>query len=70
VKLELERAGDAEVATAAADGPEKVRVSLGARPQEAAVGKHEVNGTNVVERHATRAHQPTQSSTERQPAVA
>ena len=47
----LERGDDAEVAAAAADGPEEIGVLGGARVDELAVGEHDVGAQQVVDRH-------------------
>ena len=44
VQAELQAGHDAEVAAAAADRPEQVRVVLGVRAEQLAVGGHDVGG--------------------------
>jgi hypothetical protein len=62
----LQRRRDAEVAPAAADRPEQVRVLPGARADHAAVREDHVRRLQVVERQAVLRHQPAQSPAERQ----
>ena len=50
VRLERELRDDAEVATAAADRPEEVRVLVGARGHLRAVGEHHLRREQVVDR--------------------
>ena len=49
VQPELEAGCHAKVAAAAADCPEQVRVRLGVRPQELAIGGHDLGGQQVVD---------------------
>jgi hypothetical protein len=62
----LERGDDAEVAAAAADGPEEVGVLLLARGEDLALRGHDVRGHEVVDGGAVLAHQPADPSAERQ----
>ena len=52
VEPELEPGHDAEVAAAAADRPEQVRVRLGVDAEELAVGGHDLGGEQGVDRQA------------------
>ena len=58
VSLVLETGGDAEVAAAAAQGPEQVRVVLGAGHDDLAVGGDDLDRQQVVDGEAVLAHQP------------
>ena len=62
----LERGDDAEVAGAAADGPEEVGVLGGARVDELAVGEHDVDAQQVVDRHPEAAAEPAEAAAERE----
>ena len=63
-QLELQRGDDAEVALAAADGPEQLGLGVGADPAQPAVGGDDLDGGHVVGREAVlatqRAHAPTE----------
>ena len=52
VQAELEAGGDAEVAAAAADGPEQLGMGLGVDLEQAAVGGHHLGGQQVVDGQA------------------
>ncbi len=67
VQPELEAGRDAEVAAAAADRPEEVRVRLGVDAQELAVGGHDVGGQQVVDREAVLADQVPDAAAQRDP---
>jgi hypothetical protein len=67
VQAKTERGGDAEVRAGAAKSPEQIRVFVLARPDEAAVGGHEVDREQVVDREAELPLQPSHSPAERQP---
>ena len=62
----LERRGDAEVAAAAAEAPEQVRMLVGAHGQDAPVGRHELDREQVVGGEAELRHQPAETAAERQ----
>ena len=64
-----ERGHDAEVAAAAADRPEEVRVLVGARPQQLAVGGDDVGGEQVVAGQAVLAVEPADAATSVRPAM-
>ena len=70
VQAELEVRHDAEVAAAAADGPVEVRVLVGVRVQQAAVGGHDVHALHVVERKAEAPREPAEAAAEREAADA
>ena len=58
-------AGDhAEVAAAAPQRPEQVGVLVLGRPQQFAVGRHDIDGEEVVDREAVLAHQPADATAE------
>src|SRR3546814_4138277 len=63
VQAELERGDHAEVAAAAPQRPKQVGVLVLGRPQQLAVGGHDVDGEEVVDREAVLAHQPDRKST-------
>ena len=65
--LVLEPRRDAEVAAAAADGPEQVGMLLVARPHDVAGSGHDLRRTQAVDRHPVLAHQPAEPAAERQP---
>ncbi len=67
MQLVLEGRDDAEVAAASSDGPEQVRVLLGAGPQQTSVSGHDVGGYEVVAREPVAAVQPPQPAAEREP---
>ena len=64
------RGGDAEVAAAAAQPPEQLRLGLGVDVHPLAVGGHEVDGEQVVDGQAVLAHEVPEPAAERQPADA
>ena len=66
MQLELERCDDPEVATAAAQAPEEVRVLVLARDDEVAVGRDDVAGAQVVDRETELPHQVADAATEGQ----
>ncbi len=70
MQAELEVRHDAEVAAAAADGPVEVRVLVGIRVQQAAVGGHDVHALHVVERKAEAPREPAEAAAEREAADA
>ena len=70
VHLEQERGDDAEVAAAAANGPEQVGVLLGIGGHEPAVGQHHVHFEDVVDGEAAFAGEMTEPAAQRQPADA
>jgi hypothetical protein len=57
VQAELEAGRNTEVAPAAADGPEEVRMRLGVRVQQLAVGRDHLSGQKVVDRQAVLANE-------------
>jgi hypothetical protein len=59
VEPEPEPGGHPEVAAAAADGPEQVRVGLGVHVQDAAVRRHDLGGQQVVDGQAVLSHEIT-----------
>ena len=63
----LERRRNPEVAAAAANCPEQIRVLVGARVCDAGVRHHDLGRPEVIERQTVLRHQPTQTATERQP---
>ena len=63
---ELERRHHAEVGAGAADAPEELGLLLLARPDRAAVGGHELDGTQVVDRQPEVPLQPAHAAAERQ----
>ena len=70
MRLELEARHDAEVAAAAAQGPEEVGMLRRARPHLLSVGEHDVDRAQRVDREAVPPHQPADPAAERQPADA
>ena len=68
VQPEGERGDHAEVAAAAAEGPEQVRFLGRARPHLAAVGQHDLRREQVVDGQSVRPRQMTESTTEGQAA--
>jgi hypothetical protein len=52
-----EASGDAEVAAAAADRPEQLRMGLGVHVEHLAVGGHQLRGQQVVDGQAVLANQ-------------
>ena len=65
---ELEARDDAEVAAAAADRPEEVRVALVVDLQDPAVGEDDLGGEQVVDRQALLADEMPDAAAGRQPA--
>ena len=59
---------DAEVAAAAPDRPEQIRVCLGIDVQQLAVGRDELGGEQVVDREAVLADEEPDAASEREPA--
>ena len=66
VELELEARDDTEVAAAAADRPEEVRVLVGAGGQEPTIGGHDLDGLERVDGQAVLAHEPADAAAERE----
>ena len=66
IEAELEAGHDAEVAAAAADGPEQVGVLLLARGDEPALGGDDLDRDERIDGQAVLAHQPADAATERQ----
>ena len=66
LQLILEGRHDAEISAAAAQGPEQVRVFIGAGADEFAVGGHDLEGSNVVDGEAVLSDQPAGAAAERQ----
>src|SRR5689334_2030753 len=64
MEVELERDDDAEVAAAAANGPEELGVLPRARMHQLAVRGHDVGRDQVVDRHAEGARQPAEAAAE------
>ena len=62
MRPELERGDDAEVAAAATYRPEQIVVLASAGGDDAAVGKYDLRGEQVVERKAVFAHKPAESA--------
>ena len=67
LELELERRDDPEVPAGAAHAPEQVRLLGLAGADEPAVGGHELDGSQVVDRQPEVPLEPTDAATERQP---
>src|SRR5262249_44402106 len=67
VETELERGDHAEVAAAASQRPEQVGVLVLGRPQQLAVGRHDVDGEEIVDRKTVLAHQPADATAEGEP---
>jgi hypothetical protein len=67
VEAELELGDDAEVAAAAAQAPEQVLILGLACPHELAIGGHEVDRLQLVDREPVLAHQPPDAAAEREP---
>ncbi len=70
MKTELQPRDDAEVAAAAAERPEQVRVLLGVDAQELAVRRDDLGGEQVVDGHAVLARQEADAAGERDAADA
>ena len=67
MKAELERGDHAEVAAAATQRPEQVGVLVLGRAQPLAVGRHDIDREEVVDRETVLAHQPADATAEREP---
>ena len=67
MEAELERGDDPEVPAGTADAPEQVRLLGLARPDEPAVGGHELDGAQVVDGQPEAALEPPDAATEGQP---
>ena len=67
---EFERGHHAEVAATAAHGPEQIRIVPGAGMAQLSVGRHDVDGLEIVDGHAEAARQPAEPSSEREAAHA
>src|SRR5690606_25711250 len=65
--LELERGDDAEVAAAAPDRPEQIRVLVGARAAHLAVGGDDLHRKQVVGGEAITPADPAEAAAEREP---
>jgi hypothetical protein len=70
VQPELELGHDAEVAAAAAQAPEQLRVARSVDLQPLAVGGHQLVGGNVVAREPQLPREPAHPAAEREPADA
>ena len=70
VEAELEPCRDAEVAAAAADRPEEIRMGLGIRAELLPVRGHDVGRQQVVDREAVLADEIAHAAAERDPADA
>jgi hypothetical protein len=70
VEPELEPRRDAEVAAAAPDRPEQLRMRLGIGPEQPAVRGHHVGGQQVVDRQPVLADEVPDAAAEREPADA
>src|SRR5439155_21916540 len=64
---ELERRCDPEIAAAAAQAPEQVRLGSLGDVEDLALGGHEFDRHEVVDRQAVRAHEPAEPAAEGQP---
>jgi hypothetical protein len=62
MKAVLERAHDAEVPTTAAEAPEEVRVLILAGHELLALGRHQVDRDQVVDRGAVLSHEPADAA--------
>ena len=67
MEAELERGDDPEVPAGTADAPEQLRLLGLAGPDEPAVGGHELDGAQVVDREPEAPLEPSDPATERQP---
>ena len=70
MQAKLERGDDAEVAAAAANGPEEVFVLRCADGKVIAVGVHDVGGDDIVATQAVLAHEPADAAAQREAADA
>ena len=66
MRLELEAGDDAEVAAAAAQGPEEVGILRRARAHLLSVGEHDVDCTQRVDGEAVPPHEPADAAAQRQ----
>ena len=66
MELVLERGDDAEVAAAAAQSPDQIRVVAIGRVHQRAVGQDDVGAEQIVRGHAVAAAQPAEAAAERQ----
>ena len=64
---ELELRDDPEVAAAAAHAPEEICVLVRARLHELALGRHEIDRDELVDREPVLAHDPADPAAEREP---
>ena len=64
----VEARDDAEVAAAAPDRPEEVRMTVGVDLEDAAVGGHDLGGEQMVDRQTVLAHEVAGAAAEREPA--
>jgi hypothetical protein len=69
MKVELEGGNHAEVAAAAADGPEEIGVLRSAGLQDIAGRRDHLSREEVVDGQAVLSHQPAESSAESQAAM-
>jgi hypothetical protein len=67
VQLKLERGRHAEVATAAAQSPEQIRLRIGRDLANRAIGRHHGGAEQVVDSHAMAPTEPAESTAEREP---
>ena len=66
MQLELERGHHAEVAAAAAQGPEQVGLRGGRDDAHGTVGRHDGGAEQIVDGHAMAARQPAEAAAERE----
>ena len=66
VELKLEAGHDAEIAAAAAQRPEQIRILARARSHQPPVGEHHVGRDEMVDRQAEAAAQIADAAAERQ----
>ncbi len=66
MEAELDRGSDPEVAAAAPQGPEQVRIGVGRDVEDATFRRDELDGEHVVGREAVLRHQPPEPAAERQ----
>ena len=62
MKLELERRDDPEVAASTAHSPKQIGILIIARPTELAIGRHHVDGCEVVDREPEAARHSTKAT--------
>src|SRR5262245_39294609 len=67
MKLIFERCRNTEVSSSTAQSPEEIGIFLLARQQHLAFGRDDLHRPKVVERQAVFAHEPAQSTSEREP---